>query len=403
MHGLAVFILLAHLLLPAAQTPPEIKDLGVETTFGEQIIFNAQVQPPEAAREELDELIVYITPENQPTVWQNIDLSSIDDEGRISQQVDVRQLSLYPFSKVAYRYEAVLRDGSKIQGAQGSFEYNDDRFNWQALESGIFEIHWYGEPALGQQMANIAAEGLQSAQNILSVTPPSPVRIYAYTDSRDLQTAMQMTDRPWVAGHASPEVGLVLISVPSGPEKQLELERQLPHEVMHILQYQVMGANFSKQPVWLVEGMASLAEIYPNPEYRSTLDNAARIGALIPFQALCNAFPRDASGAFQAYAQSESFVRFLYTRYGAQGLRGLIDQYRDGLGCQEGFAAALDIPLEQADRRWQQEALGVDVGGLVLDNLSPYLLIGLVLLIPMLIAAGAAFRRKPPAAETLEK
>ena len=382
MPALAAFILILHLLLPAQQSAPVIIDLGVEPQFGEQIEFHVQVQPLEDVRE----LLVYITPEGQPTVWQSIDLSGADEDGQIVQQVDVRQLALYPFSRVSYRYEAVMQDGSKVEGAQGSFQYDDDRFNWQSLESGIFEINWYGDPILGQMIANIAIDGLQSAQNILKVTPPAPVRLYAYTASRDLQTAMQMTDQPWVAGHASPEVGLVLISVSEGPEKRLELERQIPHEIMHILQYQVMGGGFTNQPVWLVEGMASLAEAYPNPEYRSVLESASEAGTLVPFRSLCAAFPRDAGGAFQAYAQSESFVRFLYTRYGATGLRELIDQYQNGLGCTEGFSTALNIPLEQAEYRWKQETLGVNVGRLVFSNLLPYLLLSLLIIVP----AGAA-------------
>jgi hypothetical protein len=155
---------------------------------------------------------------------------------------------------------------------------------------------------------------------------------------------------------------------------------------MHVLQYQVMGANFTSQPIWLVEGMASLVEVYPNPEYRIVLENTIESGNLIPMRSLCSTFPRDAGGAFQAYAQSESFVRFLYTKYGGSGLRNLINQYQNGLGCEEGFSAALEVPLSQAEYRWQQEALGLNMGGLVFSNLSPYLLIGLLLLLPAALA-----------------
>jgi hypothetical protein len=175
-------------------------------------------------------------------------------------------------------------------------------------------------------------------------------------------------------------MGQVLISVPSGPEKKLELERQIPHEIMHILQYQVTGANFTRQPIWFMEGMASLVEIYPNPEYRTVLESSTRAGTLIPMRSLCASFPRDAGGAFQSYAQAESFVRFLFSRYGASGLRALMDQYENGLGCEEGFSAGLATPLSQAEYRWQQEALGVNMGGLVLNNLLPYLLVGLVVI-----------------------
>lgn len=390
MKWLAAFFLLAHLLLPPAPGAfaqaegVTITDLGVEPEFGKQIIFQVQVQPVS----KVQEITIFITPEGQSTVWQKMDLQLADARGKISQPVDVRQLQLYPFSKVHYRYEVLLTDGSKIGGEPETFEYDDNRFTWQSLESGIFEIHWYGDDtALGQMIANVAAEGLESAQELLDITPPAPLRIYAYTSSRDLQSALQLTNQPWIAGHTTPELGMVLISVPSGVEKKLELERQIPHEIMHILQYQITGENYARQPLWLVEGMASLVEAYPNPEYRTVLQSAASSNNMIPIRSLCAAFPRETGGAFQAYAQSESFVRFLFTRYGASGLRDLMEQYQDGLGCEEGFAASFDIPLSQAEYRWQQETLGINMGRLVLNNLSPYLLVGLL----VLVSTGLAF------------
>lgn len=387
-HWLAIFILLAQILNPVAhamslQADPEITDLGAEAFFGEYITFHVQVDP----LDDVKELLVFISPESQSTVWQTVALDEADATGEISTQVDVRQLALYPFTKISYRYQATLNDGSKVQGGEGSFQYDDSRFLWQTQESGIFQIHWYGsDSTLGQMIANIAEESLGETQKLLSIDPPDPLRIYAYTSSDDLQSALQLTSQPWVAGHATPELSMILISVPSGPEKELELQRQIPHEIMHILQYHALGEDMSRQPVWLMEGMASLVEIYPNPEYRSVLQTTASAGNLVPFRSLCDTFPREAAGAFQAYAQSESFVRFLYTKYGASGLQRLMEQYQNGLGCEEGFSAALEVSLQQAEYRWQQETLGINMGGLVLSNLSPYLLVGLLILVSASLA-----------------
>ena len=55
--------------------------------------------------------------------------------------------------------------------------------------------------------------------------------------------------------------------------------------------------------------------------------------------------------------------------------------YKDGVGCQEGFETAFNIPLSQLEYRWQQEALGVDAEWLALENLSPYFLLFLLLTI----------------------
>jgi hypothetical protein len=315
-------------------------------------------------------------------------MMEVDEQGAASARVDTRRLTLSPFSRIHYRFEATLEDGSNISSASFSFEYDDQRFEWQTVESGVIQVHWYGEDAaLGQEILNIAQDALQSAQGLLNAPPPEPLRIYAYTSSQDLQSALQLAGQSWAAGHAAPELGMILISVPTGPERKLELERQLPHEIMHLLQYQVMGNQFVQQPVWLIEGMASLAELYPNPEYRRVLEATAASDELLPMETLCAAFPREAGAAFLAYAQSESFTRFLQEKYGTPGLRGLVEQYANGLGCEEAVSAAYGTSLGQLEYRWKQESLGINSGGLAVRNLSPYLLVSLLVLVP----AAAAF------------
>lgn len=382
------FFLIAFSALPvfAAQDAPTLTDLGVTHAFGGQITFRVRVQPGD----EIRHLLVFITPEGQPTVWKQfseIETGQTKGSGEYTQSVDSRQLALYPFSTISYRYEASLKNGGSVTSETNTFVYNDDRFSWQDFTSGIFEIHWYGDDStLGQQIANIAGQGLQQAQTIIARTPPAPLRIYAYNTTRDLQTAMQFSNQSWVAGHTTPELNLILISVPTGPEKTLELERQIPHEITHILQYQVMGSTYKNLPMWLSEGMASLSETYPNPEYRRVLQAAAQSGQFLPFRDLCSTFPHEAAPAFQAYAQSESFAQFLKQKFGAEGFSKLMKQYQNGVGCEEGVSLAFGTALSPLEYRWQQEVLGVNSGGLALRKISPYLLLGLLVLGPAALA-----------------
>jgi hypothetical protein len=192
---------------------------------------------------------------------------------------------------------------------------------------------------------------------------------------------------------------IILISIAPGPGENLEMERQIPHEMMHLAQYEFIGNAFEKQPYWLVEGTASVAELYPNPEYRRALEKAVETRKLLPMANLCAAFPQDASGAFLAYAQSASFVRFLHEKFGASGLQDLFLRYQDGLGCEEAVSAAYGLTLSQLEYRWQQEVLAVNPEGLVARNLLPYfalagLLFGMVALSMVFIA-----RRSQPARE----
>lgn len=359
---------------------PAIVDPQVQPEFGQQITFQARVVPPD----QVEKLLVYITPASQPTVWESM---TVDEQGQATLTVDVRRLPLAPFSTVNYRFEAILKDGQIISGEQLSFEYDDTRFEWQQQTDGLFQVYWYGEDVtLGQEILNVAEAGLERARGLLDVEPPAPIRIYAYTSSRDLQSALQLVTQYWIAGHASPELGMILISVPGGPEKNLELQRQIPHEIMHLLQYQVTGSQFTRQAVWLLEGMSSLAELYPNPEYIRVLEESARQNDLLPMETLCTSFPADAGLAFRSYAQSESFVNFLHTNYGTESLRQLMDEYHNGLGCKEGITAVYGETLIQLEYRWKQEALGINPGGLALRRLSPYLFLGLLIILPAAVA-----------------
>ena len=397
---LAAFLIISRLLgsLPVsafatpsqpAQESAEVRDLGVEVQFGNQVTFKARVMGDAA----IQEVLLYITPVGQPTVWHEVTLLS---QNEIRQPIDIRQLSLRPFSETEYRYQITLADGSLINSPNFRFRYDDDRFTWQKLEGEAFRIFWYGrETTFGQEVMNVAVEGLRKGQGILNVAAPSPITIYVYTSSQDLQSALQLTHQPWIAGHAAPDLGQVMISIPDGPQQKLELERQVPHEVMHILQYQVIGTEYRRQPVWVLEGMASIAELYPNPEYQRVLTATAAGQELLPLSSLCSGFPRESSGAFQAYAQSESFVRFLHIKFGNSGLNNLIQQYQDGLGCEEGVVAAFGVSLGQLETRWREEALGLNPGKVVLRNLSPFLVLLLLIALPVLLALYPVKSAKP--------
>lgn len=367
-----------------------VVDKGTQAEFGKNLVFVASAEPSEG----ISEILVSFTPEGQST---QLEMMNLRVAGLADLAVPVGPLGLAPFTQITYHFEARWKNGTKISSQEYVLSYNDTRFKWQSLKEGIFEVHWNAaeDITLGQDLINIAKSGLEKSQGLLRVDPPVPLRIYAYSSARALQEALQMTSSDiWVAGHASPDQGLILISVPSGPEKKLELQRQIPHEIMHLLQYQVVRKNYTRQPVWLMEGMASLVELYPNPEYGRVLEETANQDGLIPMENLCAAFPNDAGPAFKAYAQSESFVRFLHTTYGTTGLRDLINQYENGLGCNEGVSTAFGITLGQLDYRWKAEVLGVNASGLAVRRLSPYLWLGLLLLVPAALSVLSLRRAK---------
>jgi hypothetical protein len=367
----------------------EINEVVISYTFGETITFESSIQ----SQNPIKEVLIFLQPKEQTT---RLGVAALDGSGKYVYQFDAKQDPLEPFVNIDYWYRVTFENGDEYESQKYTFQYLDNRFDWQNLKDDRFEIFWYGSGVdFGQEILNVADLGFESTQTLLPSEIDSPISIYVYAGSAELQSALQFSQRSWIAGHSYPQENIIMISVPPGPSQRLELERQIPHELMHLVEYHLVGSSYAQIPTWLVEGIASIAEIYPNPDYKRVLDLASKERSLIPINTLCTSFPRDASGAFMAYAQSESFTRYILDNYGSSGLQNLISQYMDGLGCDEGPEAALGLTLGQLEFRWQQETLGVDAGVLIMRNLSPYMIIlGIILLIPLFTVLPGLINRK---------
>ena len=171
----------------------------------------------------------------------------------------------------------------------------------------------------------------------------------------------------------------------------------IPHEMAHVMLYRNVGDGYSMLPVWLNEGIASLSELYPNPDYDQALTIASQDNSLMAINDLCDTFPLDASRAYLAYAESQSFVRFLRDSYGTPALFSLTSAYADGLSCDQGVVRALGTSLVSLDTRWRESVLGQNVAGVFLRNMLPYLgLFVFMLLIPLI----GFFQRRPTDVES---
>lgn len=263
------------------------------------------------------------------------------------------------FSTVEYRYRITFQNGDSIVTDTFEFKYLDNRFQWQMLSDPPFQAFWVeGDAAFGQAVLDAARAGLRRAQTLIAVEEPQSLEIYVYPSASLLQEALELSGLVLAAGHASPELGVMMVSLPRGATQDLEIQRQIPHELMHILLYEKWGARYDNVPTWLDEGLASLNELYPNPDYYLLLQSAVNNEALLPIESLCRGFRLEASLFYLSYAQSESFTRFLYDNYGSSGLEALLEKYADGVECTRGPELAFGQSLNRLEERWVRSLMG---------------------------------------------
>jgi hypothetical protein len=212
-----------------------------------------------------------------------------------------------------------------------------------------------------------------------------PVDIFIYANPDDLRGTLVLGGEDWVAGHADPALGVVMVMVEPDSAQSISMEQRIPHELMHVMMYRSVGAGYNYLPAWLREGTATLAETYPNADYERVLAEAGANNDLISLTDLCSSFPSDAGQAFLAYAESRSFIKYLHDTYGSSGLLSLATSYADGVDCERGTERAFGVSLSTLEQKWRSSVLGGNRFLSVLQNISPYLvLLCLVLIIPFI-------------------
>ena len=394
---LALIILLLLLSLPGvALGQVQITD-QVTHKFGEFIEFRGQIQEDAPVQS----LQLFIQPEHQTDTISSPPL--IPEAGSVEYQIDPNQEKIRAFSTLEYWFEVTMDNGDLIATPRQTYSYDDNRFTWENRSEEPIDVYWHdGDASFGQAILDVAQQGLEQINSLLPMPSLDKVRIYAYANAVDLRATLQISNKNWVGAHTDPDLGVMVVSLPPGPEQRLEMERQIPHELMHIMLYKKIGPAYTNLPIWLNEGLASIAELYPNPDYLVLLNDAYENDSLPPISSLCTSFPRDAAGAYLAYAQSASFTRFLQQQYGSSGLDSLLLAYADGLDCERGIQIALGSDLTQLELRWRRETFGQNPWFTALTNLAPWLvLMAAVLVVPVIIVAGS-LRRKATSQQPID-
>jgi hypothetical protein len=397
MRHFVISVVMAALLLGSpqqvrAQTGIEVTDVGVLDDFGQHVTFQARIK---SLTPILNVSLVFS--DNFDGIVRRFPVG-IGADGVVSYRFDTTQNVLRPFVTITFWFEVTLQNGQVQRSDNYRVQYADDRFTWQQQVDGLLRVHWYeGDAAFGDALLDVSRRSLSAVSAFIPAPLDAPLDVYVYASNNDLQSALFLGGETWQGGHANPKLGVVMLVVTPGPSQSIDMETLIPHEMAHVMLYRNVGDGYSMLPVWLNEGIASLSELYPNPDYDQALTIASQDNSLMAINDLCDTFPLDASRAYLAYAESQSFVRFLRDSYGTPALFSLTSAYADGLSCDQGVVRALGTSLVSLDTRWRESVLGQNVAGVFLRNMLPYLgLFVFMLLIPLI----GFFQRRPTDVES---
>lgn len=138
----------------------------------------------------------------------------------------------------------------------------------------------------------------------------------------------------WSRGYASRDSKLFRDRVVVTYDGQVEIFAQiLPHEIAHLVLWDLLGANAGNAPVWFEEGVAQLEEDGQRQRAGEAVRAMITAGKNIPFNVFNNLSPSELKDDTQVavfYAQSLSVVAFLIEKYGQEAFYRLSKELRDG-------------------------------------------------------------------------
>ncbi len=205
-----------------------------------------------------------------------------------------------------------------------------DKFKWNIYHSTHFDVYFYDEEKPSLQRVVDTAE---SAYDDLSrkfnfqISKKIPLIYYA-THSTFEQTNVDLNFIPeGVGAFAEPNKNRMVIPIDTTDEKLLHL---VQHELTHVFEYEILfQGKFGKQvtanpPTWFMEGLASFMGNDEDSKDRMVLRDAV-VNDHIP------SITRNPTGYF-AYRFGHAVFRYIQQKYGWEGLRDFIYEYRNTLG-----------------------------------------------------------------------
>lgn len=259
--------------------------------------------------------------------------------------------SLPPGATVWWHWLVTDSSGAQFTSPTQTVLWLDNTHSWQTLSGGNINLHYYnGGASFGQQLHDAAAQALTRLSKDVGVGSDTPVNIYIYASSDDLQSSILYAPT-WVGGQAFPESNIVIIGIPTD---QLDWGKGTEaHELTHVLVGHLTFSCLGFIPQWLNEGLAVYGEGGPQASEQAQLNQARDADTIPALRTLSGAFSAEGSRATLSYAEAYSVVDFLIKTYGRDKMTALLLDLRDGQTADQALQAVYAFNVDGLDAAWR--------------------------------------------------
>ena len=343
-------------LSPAVSAPDSLEVLSssVEAQFPLSLVFSVEAES--ASTIEDIRLLYQVDKMNYAQVtseaWPPFEASTVVST---SWTWDMRRASLPPGADVTYWWKLRDSSGAVVETSPELVSFDDDRFEWRALESPDVTILWYsGDEAFAGELLEVCEAAIETLAVDVGTRVDRHISIYIYESSADLRQAM-VYPQEWTGGVAFTEYGIVAIGI--GPGDMGWGTRALRHELTHLVVHAAVFSPFGRLPTWLDEGLAMHNEGEASESFESLLYAAAGQDALLSLRTLSGPFSSDTAKAYLSYAESHSVVQYLLEEYGSTAMHDLLMFIKDGETVDDALMMSFGLGIDGVETAWRASVM----------------------------------------------
>ncbi len=351
-------------LLPQASTRADEGGIEVIATSAESRFPNGvMVSITARSTEEIDDIRVYFRKAEQTGVstYRAVEFqpgNQVSGESVLSSSAGRDYFP--PGTRIKFSFEIRDKAGSHVRTPEEDFIYNDNRFEWLTVSSGLITVYYYGEYVESRAKTVLeAAEGaLERMVPVLGIAPTKPLQIVSYNNYRHMSSALPfrsqaVREQLQTQGMAFTDERVLLVH-----GFDATVKGTTSHEFTHLLVAEAAGRAGSQVPAWLNEGLAEYGNIDPTNDYAAALRYGIFTRRLKPlwYQDSFSGTPDD---IIIAYGQGKSVVSFMINQYGPEKVAQLFQALRRTLDIDAALEEVYGLDQFGLDTEWRL-AIGIE-------------------------------------------